>query len=553
MQKFIEMKNNSFTYLKKWMLPVAGVALLSLGSCTANFEDINSDKSRVPTEDLNKDNLWAAYIQSMQQSVMAEDPNGFQRSEENHGNAFAGYIGFAQNWNGGNNSLNYYFGLTPGWQDDAFAISYGSYQHIDYPVPGVMNSWNVLRQRVDSTSVVFAVGEVVKVTAMHRVTDMYGPIPYTRFGKELNAPYDSQETVYKTFFTELDHAIDILTDYYTSNPGARPISKFDMVYESDILKWIKYANSLKLRLAMRIRYVEPELAKTYANQAVSHTYGVIEDVTGSAMIKRNSIYPFTNPMHRLWETYGESRMGATMESFLKGYNDPRIGVYFSPSERDGTYHGIRLGVSSNLANYAKYSSPNVQSEDPLYWMTAAEVYFLRAEGAMLTSQGWDMGGTPSELYNKGIETAMAERGITGGEVSTYMNDSSSKPAEYRDPLSSSNNILYGNANLSTITIKWDDSSTEAEKMERIMTQKWLATFPNGQEAWSEFRRTGYPKVFPGLRNLSGGAVPTGEFIKRLPLPNTEYANNAELVNKAVTDFLGGTDSPGQKLWWDARN
>ena len=121
-----------------------------------------------------------------------------------------------------------------------------------------MSSWNILRQKVDSASVVFALGEVVKVQAMHRVTDIYGPLPYTAFGKMSSGlPYDSQETVYRTFIKELDHALKTLKAAYEADSGAKPIADFDVVFDSDLEKWIRFANSLKLRLAMRARFAAP--------------------------------------------------------------------------------------------------------------------------------------------------------------------------------------------------------------------------------------------------------------------------------------------------------
>lgn len=541
------MKTSSIKYVAKSLLPVVCLTMLLCG-CTKDFDYINSDPTRVPVEDLNKDNLWASYIQSMTQSIFAEDPNGYQQMDDLHGNIYSGYAGQANTWSP-QNSLHYYFGISPGWHNMAFSVAYGSYEHIDYPVPGVMNSWNALRQRVDSTSITFAVGEVLKVTGMHRVTDMYGPIPYTQFGKTMNAPYDSQQTVYMTFFGELDHAIGIMTEYYTQSPAARPLVKFDMLYGSDILKWVRYANSLKLRLAMRIRYVDPVLAQKFAEEAVSHPLGVIEDISGTAAIVRNSIYPYTNPLYRLWNTYGESRMGANMDSFMNGYADPRRPMYFNTSPGYGGYVGTRYGPALNVANYGRCSSPNINQDSPLYIMTAAEVYFLRAEGAL---QGWGGMGTASDLYNKGIETAMLQWGVTGLAVTNYINNAIAKPAAYTDRVSTAYSIALTNPLLSTITIKWNETSSDDEKLERLMTQKWLAMYPNGQEAWSEFRRTGYPKVFLPIQNKSNGAVPAGEHIKRLPLPATEYANNSELVAKAVAELLGGNDSPGQRLWWDAR-
>ena len=89
------------------------------------------------------------------------------------------------------------------------------------------------------------------------------------------------------------------------------------------------------------------------------------------------------------------------------------------------------------------------------------------------------------------------------------------------------------------------------KLEKIITQKWIAMYPNGQEAWSEFRRTGYPKVIPVVNNLSNGTIDTDIQVRRMTFPRSEYANNAAAVKEA-TSLLGGADNGGTKLWWDKK-
>ena len=96
-----------------------------------------------------------------------------------------------------------------------------------------------------------------------------------------------------------------------------------------------------------------------------------------------------------------------------------------------------------------------------------------------------------------------------------------------------------------------DGASKEEMQERIITQKWIAMFPNGQEAWSEFRRTGYPKVIPIVNNLSGGKVDTNVQVRRMTFPRSEYSNNAAGV-AAATALLGGADTGGTKLWWDKK-
>ena len=118
-------------------------------------------------------------------------------------------------------------------------------------------------------------------------------------------------------------------------------------------------------------------------------------------------------------------MGATMESYLSGYGDPRLESYFSPAEKDGAYHGIPNGIISNPKDYQSLAScPKVGFTSPLTWMCAAEVCFLRAEGALL---GWNMGGTAENLYNEGIRTSFSQWGAPNADK--YLSDSKSTPVK----------------------------------------------------------------------------------------------------------------------------
>jgi hypothetical protein len=127
-----------------------------------------------------------------------------------------------------------------------------------------------------------------------------------------------------------------------------------------------------------------------------------------------------------------------------------------------------------------------------------------------------------------------------------MNDATSTPIDYVDPFNSANNAPAAE----TITIKWDPAATNEANLERIETQKWIAMFPEGQEAWTEQRRTGYPHLFGVVVNNSGGLIPTVPGIRRLAYPNAEYISNNANVTTAVTSTLGGKDNGGVRLWWD---
>ena len=175
-------------------------------------------------------------------------------------------------------------------------------------------------------------------------------------------------------------------------------------------------------------------------------------------------------------------------------------------------------------------------------MTPAEVDFLKAEAAL---RGWAGAGSAQANYEAGINSSMQQYGVSSTAAATYIADGTSTQTNYVDPQNASDNA----AALSTITIKWDPTATNEVNLERIITQKWLAMFPEGQEAWTEFRRTGYPKLFPVVTNDSGGAIDTKIQVRRLSYPISEYSANGPAV-KAGVALLGGPDNGGTRLWWD---
>ncbi len=324
-----------------------------------------------------------------------------------------------------------------------------------------------------------------------------------------------------------------------------------MVYGGDFVKWLKFANSLKLRLAMRTCYVDGfevngRSSQQLAEEAVAA--GVLLENTDNAQLQSANGLSVFHPLKVCWSNYSDVRMGADIESFLKGYNDPRLSKYFQESEYDvngDKYHGARLSapqVVSNKDNYAKLSAPNVFAEAPVQWMCAAEVYFLRAEGKL---RGWNMDGEVKELYEAGIAKSFEQWGVAMGDYLTRGDDF--KPVKFTAPSGTMGTVNPA----STITIAWNERDNEDIKLERIITQKWLAMYPEGQEAWSECRRTGYPKRFTILLNQSSGQVDASG-PRRIPYPSTEYDTNTVEVEKAVSEYLGGTDYGKVKLWWDKK-
>lgn len=526
-----------------------GAAVLGIMSaCTDSFDDINTNKHQATDEMLETDNLKVgAFFTQMETRVVlfkdgitpengGSESSDYQVAQNLTADAFAGYAGLTGGWSNGDYTGVYFW--KRGWYDQMFTRGFSQ----------VMPAW----QSIDKSSkemnlpIVGAIADIVKVEAMHRVTDMYGPIPYTAFGSgTLSSKYDTQDVVYKKFFNELDSAIDVLTPY--AETGGKTMADYDVVYEGDIASWVRFANTLRLRLAMRVVYADEALAKQEAEKSISNAIGVIESADQRAELKHGRVNYF-HPLYDIAYNFnaGEVRMSASMDSYMNGYNDPRLSAYFKPAASDGKYHGVRLGVMNmDPAKYAGSGISNLNvnnSTTPIVWMTAAESYFLRAEGAL---RGWNMGGTAQHFYEEGVKMSFAEN--SAGDATAYLADDTSKPANYVDNTGDNNSTSA----LGTITIKWDESASFEEKLERIITQKWLAIYPDGPEAWAEFRRTGYPKLFPVVENHSNGTISTTEQVRRCPFPVNEYDTNPDGVQSGIK-ALGGLDNGGTKLWWDKK-
>jgi hypothetical protein len=504
----------------------------ALPACTENFEEINRKPYEVTAKEMERDgyNIGASLI-GLQNLVIPTQENLHQFVEVLCGGEFGGYIAATVPWGEGCFAT---YNPPVNWNRAFFNDVIG----------GVYPYYDQLRAITDDP-VALALAQLYRVAAMHRVTDAYGPIPYSKVGSSensnaLSAAYDSQEDVYKNMLADLNEVIQTLTENRYAD--ASYYAKFDNVYSGVIEKWAKFANSLKLRIAIRMAYAAPALAKQTAEEAVAHPIGVITSNADNAFLQ-----VVKNPLDLQVNDWNDARANADIISYMNGYQDARRAKYFTESTfGGGGYVGLRGGlVAADKNPLLPCSKPVVAGPtDPMLWMNAAEVAFLKAEGAL---REWSMGGTAEAFYNEGITLSFQQYGVAGADA--YLNDDTKTPGAYTYPLG---NPAYNFGPNSVITVKWDNAATEEQKLERIITQKWIAIFPLGNEAWAEFRRTGYPKFAPVVTNSSNGTVPAGSFIKRLVFTDFEYRDNAEHVYEAVR-LLGGPDTQGTKLWWDKKN
>lgn len=540
------MKTKAYKYI---------VGFLALSLFTAcDFQRVNTNEFELlPEEGLMDGISIGGPITAMQKCVFpvgtqadgTSVANRYQTAYNLAADCWSGYFGQNNNW-GGPNNLNYF--LKDGWVASSYTESYST----------VVPLWQDLKGKTETQfPEVFALAQILKISAWHKATDMFGPIPYKEAGKGLiTVPYDSQEEVYKSMFKELSDAIEVLTKY-ADNGNSKLLPNADAVYAGDVHKWVVYANSLMLRLAMRVYYADAALSKKYALQAVNHSYGVMKTKDDEAKMERGASLEFKNNLDVLINQYNECRMGSSMLAYLGGYQDPRLPKYFNTSTVSqavtvgtyGKYSGVPTGhdVSSNDA-FRDSSRPAITSTTPTYWMRASEVYFLLAEAAL---HGFAVGGTAESLYEKGIEMSFEENGIASSEVADYMS-SGLKPSAYSFHLTNPG-VNVDVPAVTEATTAW--SGSDEEKLEKIMIQKWIALYPNGQEAWSEYRRTGYPKLHSVVTNYSNGEIDSEVGIRRMRFPTNKSTSAEDIANLESARKLlrGGLDKAGTRLWWDNKN
>lgn len=531
----------------KYILIFAGASVLA-AACTRNFEEMNKDPFGADEEELARDGyIVRTALLGLADGIIALDVNTTQFTEALLGGNVAGYLsdanaGFNQNSIGRFNPPN-------NWTKVLME---------DFPTRIYPN----LRQlrNVTDDEIILAVGNVIKVAGMHRIADTYGPMPYSQIGEDgaLQVPFDSQETAYKTMIAELDAAIEVLTRNRTNNFSANA----DVIFAGNVEKWCRYANSLKLRLAMRMSYADPAYAQTKAEEVAAHEIGTMASAGDIAQLTTfgkdgNPLYVAVN-YNRLDKhdgdetpciTTGDSHAAADIILYMNGYNDPRRAAYFTKSEWEGfEYVGLRHGIviPDHKTVGHKYSGVKLnQFESPIVLMTPAESAFLKAEAAAVF--GWNMGGTAQSFYEEGIKLSFEQWGVNG--AAAYMSDVISVPGTYNDPAGTNS---YNNA-LTTLTVAWDEGASAEEKQERIMIQKWIANFPLGNESWADIRRTGYPNILPceDAANNSGGLVPN-DGPSRIKYPQEEYTSNATYLNEAISKYLNGPDEMSTKLWFDCK-
>ncbi|MDP4185774.1 MAG: SusD/RagB family nutrient-binding outer membrane lipoprotein [Bacteroidota bacterium] len=427
------------------------------------------------------------------------------------------------------------------------------------------------------------IARIWKVWLNHRATDLWGDMPYSEAGIGIEAgtgnlpKYDSQKDIYYDMVKELKEAAAAL-DASKMNPGQN-----DLIFNGDIVKWKKFANSLRLRLAMRMSEVDPAKAKAEAEDAVASNL-VLGSNSESVKINRNESYKlwgyyYCYPTYFSW---GELAMSKSMENILTGLGgiafppsiygvqyvsvpatvDPRGPIFFNVTSTaigampgyTGLWKGVLPGLSAEegqkienistnnsriglffVAKLNSDGSYDLNNNQDMTLMPYSEICFLRAEGA---SRGWNMGGTAKDFYEAGITASMQLTGIDAATINTYLNSES--------------------PNVNGTTVAFNHiSGNHNSQLEKIITQKYISNYPdNGWEAFNDYRRLWMPYLIPFAAPETGYVVEKGSptwkgSLRRITYPPTEQIVNKKNYEDAV-QRIGG-DKTTTRVWWDAKN
>lgn len=526
----------------KSLVCAGALSLLMLPSC--NYEEINTNPYEMTEEMAIMDGVGVgALITTMERFVFpvgtqadrTDMINQYQTAYLLSADGWSGYIAEANTWGEGMNNLSYY--LMDDWVSSTYRNSYTE----------LLSPWKKIKESCEETGNMapYALAQILKISGWHKTLESFGPIPYTHAGEmALVIPFDSEQDVYNAMFADLQDAIAELMPLVEQ--GGTVVPEFDAVYAGDARKWVKYANSLMLRLAMRLREVDETTSKQWVGTALNHPVGVMTAADDAAQMSTGAGYVFVNNIAYCAQNYGEARACTSMYAYLNGYQDPRLAAYMMTSESDEAltgYDGKKYAPvppgapeSHTEEKYGDYSLPNMTSSTPTYWMKASEVYFLRAEAALY----WSEFGDAASLYQQGIEMSFQENGVSAN-INGYLS------SDNRPQAVSIGGYSAGAPTTATPAFE----GSQEQKLEKIMIQKWIAMYPNGQEAWTEWRRTGYPKLNPIDGGSTSPDVPTNTGILRMvyPLSFSQSSEDAANLQTAIS-MLGGRDIPTARLWWD---
>jgi hypothetical protein len=381
-----------------------------------------------------------------------------------------------------------------------------------------------------------------KCYAFMILTDTYGDIPYNEAAKGflegISKPkYEKQELIYKDILKELDEASAALD-------ASKPTSVADILYGGNIVRWKRFGYSLLLRAAMRLTRIDPATAQTYVKKAVAG--GLMQSNADNSVMRHTSLYQNWIAVHLTAREKANFYLAKPFVDFLKNNNDPRlqsiavrhVGAKSGAEQaapRTTTDPAVQIGMpmgyddvsirntfatfgTASLYDYSQVNLTTILKTDaPEYHLTYGQTQLLLAEAIF---RGWTTGDADA-TYKSGIRAHMLQM----AEYDTRAAITTDRIQAYLD----GNTLQAG------------------KQLEQINNQYWVASFINGSETFANFRRSGFPAL---TKNPYPGSEIKGNFINRLPYPDSETITNQENLNSAIKNQ--GPNDLNSKVWWDSK-
>jgi len=493
------------------------VGLITIQSCTKNFDKYNTDPNSSPKP-------VPGYLFTKAQYDGVSNMLNLLLGTMQYTTSFNDVAGFGSKY------------ILAQAQQSAAAFS-NSYQNQINELVEVLKATS----GDPSQSNLTAEARIWRVYCFARLTDLYGDIPYSQAGQGYNGgiykpAYDAQKDIYADMLKELDQAATSL------DASKATFGNADLIYGGKTDQWKKFAYSLMLRYALRMTKVDINAAQTWATKAISG--GIILNDADVAKV------PYVgsgqdinkNPLaNNLWvsdyisqDGFANTEGGKYQDVFinhLKDNKDPRLGVIsivYNNKVADTSFaiqKGMSAGLNSKPADFVTYSEPNPKTilllNSPRLIFTAAESYFLLAEAA---SRGWYNGMSASAAYENGISAGMRQWAVIGGAAGV---------------------ITDNQINTYIAHHKFNTAGTFDQQMEQIYTEFWVGVFPDAEEVFATYRRTGYPALVPN--NYVGNAT-GGKIFRRMLYPISEQNLNAASYAAAIA--RQGPDDFLTRIWWD---
>jgi len=553
---------------------VLGVVFL-LANCTENFDEINTKPDSFTQEEVSA----KFFLTSPQYRLYAPDRYPYWRAHLIHVDRYAGQFcfGFRGCWWTGELGYSYNSGYTDaawGW--------------LEGYIGGLDNFMRMTEEGGEfENQYMYAIGQIMKGLYFQMYTDVFGMIPYSEAtDPDITLPkFDDQATIYSGIIDDLDAAMATIGDAERTGANVNDVGANDLYCNGDLQKWKKLANTLKLRIAMRAHGAS---GAGFADAAINEALNapLLETESDNVMLEKDvEISQWGSACYGdVWHNFGgrgsKWKVGKTLVDALRDNNDPRLPMYANPapggsvvfekpegSESDlhekridyitgvlteaGVEYtktdldegDVEIGIPENMYYVGQPSRINGRTYDYVAFeffsppadeivapknssyireeliMSAAEAWFLKAEAAV---KGVSGAGDANTAYQEGIRQAMKLWGVGDADIDTYLT----------------------NEDMATL------SGTNEEMLEKIATQRWIAAYTDGFEAWAIVRDMGYPaELYNGVSDpdIYGLGDINGKYPQRMRYGNAAANNNTSNYNTAVSQQ--GTDAQDTKLWW----